>query len=331
MSHLTTFQLPLWRRVQKENFTQVEELLHYLELDPHLKSRILKKPRFVLNLPKRLAEKIQKNTLDDPILRQFVPLDDELAEVPGFISEPVQDSVFRKGKKTLHKYEGRALILACSACAMHCRYCFRQNFPYETTDKNFDEDLEYLKKNESLSEVILSGGDPLSLADSTLASLFDGIEKIPHIKRIRFHTRFPIGIPERIDESFLKLLSSCSKQIFFVSHINHPKELDQDVATALKNIQKLGIPVLNQAVLLQGVNDSEETLLTLCESLINTGITPYYLHALDPVSGASHFAVSDQRGLELISYLQRRLSGFGVPRFVREEPGCSSKSLIIKN
>jgi EF-P beta-lysylation protein EpmB len=323
-------QIPVWRKIQRRNFTQIDKLLDFLKIEPALQKNIITRSRFPLNLPYRLAEKIQKNTLNDPILRQFVPLSEELQKTPGFIEEPVLDSSFQKAKKTLHKYKGRALILTCSACAMHCRYCFRQNFPYETAEKNFEEDLDYLRKNPHISEVILSGGDPLSLSDTSLNCLLLELEKIPHIQRIRFHTRFPIGIPERIDHSFLSILASVSKQIIFVVHVNHPRELDSGVISALKQIQKLSIPVLNQTVLLKGVNDAEETLLTLCENLTNAGIIPYYLHALDPVSGASHFQVSDGRGLELIDYLQSHLSGYGVPRFVREKPGCASKTPITQ-
>jgi KamA family protein len=210
---------------------------------------------------------------------------------------------------------------------MHCRYCFRQNFPYETADKSFDEELTYLQNN-PISEIILSGGDPLSLPDETLSSLFSSLESISHLKRIRFHTRFPIGIPERIDDAFLQILSRSSKQIFFIVHINHPKELDTDVINALKKIQRLGIPVLNQSVLLKGVNDDEETLLALSETLLNAGILPYYLHLLDHVQGTAHFSLPDERAPELIRYVQTHLSGFGVPRLVREEPGKPSKTFI---
>jgi EF-P beta-lysylation protein EpmB len=299
-----------------------------LELSEELKKQILRQPRFVLNLPQRLAAKIAKNTLDDPILRQFVPLEEELKTTPGFVLHPVQDQQFQKTKKLLHKYQGRALLVSTKACAMHCRFCFRQNFPYETEEKSFDGEIAYLAQNPTVSEIILSGGDPLSLSDGVLANLFRALDAIPHLKRIRFHSRFPIGIPERIDDSFLELLSASSKQIFFIAHINHAKELDADVARALKKIQILGIPVLNQAVLLKGVNDEEETLLSLSEALLDAGIIPYYLHTLDPVQGTGHFAVSDERGGQLIRYVQENLSGFGVPRLVREEPGMPSKTFL---
>ena len=212
---------------------------------------------------------------------------------------------------------------------MHCRFCFRQNFPYETKEKGFEEELEYLKNDLSLSEVILSGGDPLSLSDVTLSSLFESLESLPHIRRIRFHSRFPIGIPERIDDSFLKVLASSSKQIYFVIHCNHPRELDPDVIASVAKMRALKVGLLNQSVLLKGVNDDPNTLLSLSESLINAGILPYYLHQLDPVEGAAHFAVPPEVGPELIQHLQARLSGFGVPRLVRETPGLPSKVFVM--
>lgn len=324
-----TETIPLWRQIQRNNFTRMEPLLDFLQMDPSLRKKVLSRPRFALNVPQRMASKMAKNCLDDPLFRQFVPLQEELTIDPLYQSDPVQDCQFQKTKKILHKYKGRALIVTTSACAMHCRYCFRQNFPYETEEKGFESELGYIEKDPTITEVVLSGGDPLSLSDGTLAHLFQSLDTLTHVKRIRFHTRFPIGIPERIDSSFLDLLASSKKQIFFIVHINHPNELDGDVAHCLKKIQMLGIPVLNQSVLLRGVNDEEKILLALSEALVNQGIMPYYLHALDPVAGSGHFALSEERGHALIRFVQEHLSGFGVPRFVREEPGQPSKTFLI--
>lgn len=317
--------IPLWRQIQKTNFTRFEPLLRFLEMSEEKRQSILLKPRFALNVPYRLAAKMEKNCLTDPLFKQFVPLKEELETSFGSL-EPIEDQRFKQSQKLLKKYHGRALILTTGACAMHCRFCFRQNFPYETEDKSFEKELALLSADSSITEVILSGGDPLSLSDETLASLFQAFEKIPHIQRIRFHTRFPIGIPERIDDSFLAILGGSSKQIFFLIHCNHPNELDSDVASALKRVQKLGLPVLNQSVLLQGVNDDEKTLLSLSETLVNAGIIPYYLHLHDQVQGTAHFETTEQRGAELIRYLQENLSGYGVPHLVREEPGRLSKT-----
>lgn len=318
-----------WRQIQRENFVHFDSLANYLELSQELRARVLKRPRFVLNVPRRLAEKMAKNTLDDPLFRQFVPLEDELVAAPGFVADPVQDSNFRKCGKLLHKYKGRALLVVTGACAMHCRYCFRQNFPYEMASTGFEEELAYIRGDATLEEIILSGGDPLSLSDAALGDLLRELSSIAHVKRIRFHTRFPIGIPERIDDSLLKILEVCRPQLFFVIHCNHSRELDQDVVGALKRVQKLGIPVLNQAVLLKGVNDSPETLLTLSKALLEAGVLPYYLHELDRVQGTAHFEVEPGQGVEWLRFIQHNLAGFGVPRLVREEAGKPSKSFII--
>lgn len=319
--------IPLWRQIQRENFTQFEALADYLELAEPLRKRVLKRPRFALNVPRRLAAKMAKNTLDDPIFRQFVPLEEELVATRGFETDPVQDGSFQRCGKLLHKYAGRALLLTTGACAMHCRYCFRQNFPYEAAYTGFEKELEYIRADETLEEIILSGGDPLSLSDAVLGALLEALSAIPHVKVIRFHSRFPIGIPERIDPSFLALLERCRPQIFFVVHCNHPRELDEEVAAALKRLQRLGIPVLNQAVLLKGVNDAPETLLALCKAALHAGILPYYLHELDRVQGTAHFEAA--HGGELLQFVQENLAGFGVPRLAREEPGMKSKSFKI--
>jgi EF-P beta-lysylation protein EpmB len=325
---MSTQKPSLWRQIQRENFTALEPLFHFLELSLNKRSQIFYDPKFILNLPRRLAAKIKKNTLEDPILRQFVPLIEERILAPGFVLDPVKDQTFCKTGKILQKYNSRALLITTSACAMHCRFCFRQNFPYETEVVGFEREIAYLEADPSISEIILSGGDPLSLSDSSLLVLFNAFERMPQIKRIRFHTRFPIGIPERIDDSFLQILEASSKQIFFVIHCNHSSELDADVIFHLKKILKLGIPVLNQSVLLKGVNDEESVLLDLSETLISHGIIPYYLHQLDLVQGASHFLVSEERALQLVQYLQKNISGFAVPRLVREEAGKTSKTFV---
>lgn len=319
---------PLWRRIQRQNFTRMDALADFLELSPAQRALLWDKPRFPLNLPLRLARKIVKKTLNDPILRQFVPLCEETSSPAHFLADPVGDKASRKCSKFLHKYHGRALLLATSACAMHCRYCFRQQFPYDTSPPLFTSEIAAIQADSSLEEIILSGGDPLSLSNEALRSLFSSLALAKHLKRIRFHTRFPLGIPERIDEEFLTLLASHPCQIFFVIHCNHPEELDPDVLSALQSIGNLGIPLLNQSVLLKGVNDDEETLLTLCKTLIDAGILPYYLHLLDRVEGSAHFEVSEKRGIELIAYLQKHLSGYGVPRLVKEEAGKPSKTSV---
>jgi EF-P beta-lysylation protein EpmB len=317
-----------WRQIQKENFNQWKPLVDFLELDEENAREVLQRSRFPLNLPRRLAEKIEKNNLEDPILKQFVPLREELAITAGFCSQPVKDTTFQKTPKLLQKYAGRALLVCTSSCAMHCRYCFRQNYPYETEQKLFKEELEAIEQDCTLEEIILSGGDPLSLSDRVLQELLQGLTAITHVQRIRFHTRFPIGIPERIDDSFLNILAAVKAQLIFVIHVNHARELDEDVTASLKKLQKLGIPVLNCPVLLKGVNDNVLTLKTLLETLINCGVLPYYLHQLDRVQGAAHFEVEEEVGLTLLEELRTCLPGYAIPQYVREIAGEPSKTVI---
>lgn len=310
-----------WREILKQNFYDWEKLAAFLELElsPYV-SRT-----FPLSLPLRLAQKIEKGNAEDPILRQFLPTSKEERIAPGFLLDPVGDQKARKETKLLYKYEGRALVVASGACAMHCRFCFRRNFDYDKEDKLFTEELEKIGKTPSISEVILSGGDPLSLSNPILEELLCKLQDIPHVKKIRFHTRFPIGIPERIDSQFLSLLSKLRIQVVFVVHTNHPKELDSDIFAALKKMQLLAIPILTSSVLLRGVNDDVETLRTLFEMLTDHGILPYYLNQLDRVQGASHFEVPLSEGLELMRKLKTCLPGYAVPRYVQEIAGAPSK------
>lgn len=317
-----------WQQLLRKNFTHWDKLSDFLELNVEQREHLLKNPRFPLNLPLRLAEKIQKGTLDDPILRQFVPTQNETVVAQGFQADPVKDQSFRKESKLLHKYHGRALLVCTSACAMHCRYCFRQNFTYDNEDRTYARELELLSQDSSINEIILSGGDPLSLTNPLLRSLIEKLSAIPHINKIRFHTRFPVGIPERIDREFLEILENAKKQVWFVLHSNHHVELDKDVLVCLKNVQRTGAVVLNQSVLMRGVNDNIETLKRLCEVLVDNGIVPYYLHQLDRVSGSSHFEVSQKEGAALIAELNKVLPGYAIPKYVQEIPGELSKTSL---
>jgi len=320
--------IPSWRQIQRDNFTDWKKLLSFLEFDLSKAHLVLPQSKFPLNLPLRLAEKIEKGNWNDPILRQFIPTTEELKPSPLFVLDPVADSAFRSKPKLLHKYHGRALLLCSSACAMHCRFCFRHHFDYETKDKLFIEELSAIAQEPSITEIILSGGDPLSLSNAQLQYLLEELEKIPHLKRIRFHTRFPMGIPERIDSAFLHILSSCKKQIVFIIHCNHFQEFDEDIFHHLKKIQQLGIPILTQSVLLRGINDDVQTLKNLFELLVNHGIMPYYLHQLDRVQGAAHFEVTEEKGKFLIHQLNALLPGYAIPKYVREIANQPSKTPI---
>ncbi|MBA2367782.1 MAG: KamA family radical SAM protein [Candidatus Protochlamydia sp.] len=324
----SAISLPAWKLILRKNFTRLETLVDYLELSPEQCDELLNRPNFALNVPLRLAQKMAKRTLDDPLVRQFLPLKKEMENHPLFGMDPVGDELCRRESSLLHKYQGRVLLVCTSACAMHCRYCFRQNFSYDTKNKSFSHELALIRKDNTIHEVILSGGDPLSLPDEWIQNLFSELEQIEHVKRIRFHTRFPIGIPERINASFLEIVEQCSKQLFFVIHVNHPKELDADIFDRLKALQKRGCVLLNQSVLLRGVNDQADVMTELCESLADHGILPYYLHQLDRVKGVSHFEVEEIAGLQLMKEVSGRLSGYAVPRYVREIIGEPGKTVI---
>lgn len=317
-----------WQAILRKNFNRFEELADYLELGEEQRGELDYSSSFQIQVPLRLAEKMPKKTLDDPITRQFLPLADERRQDPNFFVDPVCDKDFRKGKKLLHKYQGRVLLVCTGACAMHCRYCFRQNFDYSRS-KGFDEELAAIEGDRSIHEVILSGGDPLSLSNSTLSVLLARLSRIPHLKRIRFHSRFPIGIPERIDDSFLNLLSHIPQQVYFIVHCNHPRELDRDVLFSLKALQQAGCLVLNQAVLLKHVNDDVDTLQELAEQLSNHGILFYYLHQLDRVQGALHFEVDEKKGRSLVDEIAKRLPGYAVPKYVREIAGEPYKTPLL--
>lgn len=307
-----------WKTILKYNFTKIETLLDFLEFSPENRELVLNRSRFVFNLPQRIAEKIEKNNPNDPLFLQFVPLKLEENHHPSDLLDPVGDCNAQKTAKFLHKYEGRALLMPTSACAMHCRYCFRQNYPYETSKKGVEDELALIRADKSLSEIILSGGDPLSCSNAQLRTILESLATISHVQKIRFHTRFPIGIPERIDAELLELFSRHPQQIWFVIHCNHPRELDDEVLGALKKLRRAGVVLMNQSVLLKGVNDCEETLFELSELLTAHGILPYYLHQLDRVQGASHFEVLENQGIELIQALKKRLPGYAVPKYVKE-------------
>lgn len=327
MSLLKIISQPLWRTILRKNFTRLDQLADFLDLSQEQRAQLIIRQNFPLQVPLRLAQKMAKKTLDDPLVKQFVSTVNELAVHSQFAMDPVCDADFQKEGKLLHKYQGRVLLLCTSACAMHCRYCFRQNFPYDSS-KGFEDELSAIAADHSIQEVILSGGDPLSLSDDTLDSLLKTLGTFPHVKRIRFHTRFPIGIPERIDDSFLNVIGQVPQQIYFVIHCNHPRELDQDIFDRLKALQRLGCVLLNQAVLLKGVNDNAEILQQLAEQLANHGVLFYYLHQLDRVQGSAHFEVDEEKGKALISDIAKQLSGYAVPKYVREIAGEAGKTSL---
>ncbi len=315
-----------WRQELRRNFTSLTKLADFLELSSEQRATLLLKNSFGLNVPFRLAEKMAKGRVEDPLFLQFVPLVQEQVDTPGFSLDPVQDGASKKTCKLLQKYGARALILTTGACAMHCRFCFRQHFPYDE-EAGMSRELASIAEDSSLREVILSGGDPLSLSDRAWMEMVQFLERqAPHVERLRVHTRFLIGIPERVTPALLELLEKTRLSVIVVVHVNHPKEIDDAVGRALQALQKRGCLMLSQSVLLKGVNDQGEILQELFEKLIRYGTLPYYLHQLDRTQGTGHFEVSEEEGLKLMQQLRERLPGYAVPRYVREIPGEKHKT-----
>jgi EF-P beta-lysylation protein EpmB len=314
-----------WKKILSQNITAIEDLnLSSASID-----LLEKDTSFSLNIPKRLAEKISKNPLKDPIALQFLPMKQEALIHTSFCNDPLSESNFKKTSKLLYKYQKRALLITTNACAMHCRFCFRRWFEHTKENTDFDKEIEWLRQHHEIEEVILSGGDPLSLPDSTLEKLFHALSSIPHIKIMRIHTRFPIGIPERIDDSFLSCLAACKLQKVFVLHVNHPLELDEDVQEKMHLLHSQGVLLLSQTVLLKGVNDTALLLEELMKRLISCRILPYYLHQLDRVQGTSHFEVPIEKGKHLMATLRENLPGYCIPRYVQETPFDRSKTPIF--
>lgn len=284
---------------------------------------------FPVFVPLEYVNRMRKGDPDDPLLRQVASSHDETLRSDVALLDPVGDLAAQLGGGVLQKYERRVLLITTGACAVHCRYCFRRHFPYETAPKGktgWSRSLRLIEQDRSIDEVILSGGDPLTLADESLSWLIRQIGAIGHVQRIRIHTRVPVVIPQRVCESLLKWVRESAKPLFFVMHFNHAQEIDHSVAKSLRALVSAGATVLNQAVLLRGINDSVEAQKQLCLKLINLQVLPYYLHQLDLVQGALHYQVTDQAGAKIVEALRAQLPGYGVPKLVRELAGQQSKT-----
>jgi len=304
------------------------ELARLLELPAEKQVRLVETPDFPVLVPHSYLQRMEPLNPDDPLLRQVLPLDDELVEQDGFVADPVGDLAATASPGLLHKYHGRVLMIATGACAVHCRYCFRRHFPYSDAPKQLTDwqpAIDVIAADETIQEVILSGGDPLVLTDRRLDDLLQLLEGISHLKRVRIHSRLPIVLPNRVTQSLIDRLKASRLQPVMVVHANHGNELVDDCAESLSQLVTSGIPTLNQAVLLKGVNDSVDALADLCERCVNLGVMPYYLHQLDRVSGAAHFEVPVATGRTLIEQLRHRLPGYAVPKYVTEQPGDESK------
>jgi EF-P beta-lysylation protein EpmB len=260
-----------------------------------------------------------------------LPLADELFESPGFAADPVGDALAVQSPGLLQKYSSRALLITTGACAVHCRYCFRREYPYSESPRSPDDwqlAIERLAVDPTIDEAILSGGDPLTMVDGHLEVLAERLARVPHLKRLRIHTRLPIVIPQRVTSRLIEWLRGTRLAPIMVVHANHPNEIDGDVAAALARLVDAGIPVFNQSVLLRGVNDDAEALIELSRRLVDLRVMPYYLHQLDRVRGAAHFEVPVARGLELIAAMRRALPGYAVPRYVQEIAGELHKRVL---
>lgn len=345
--------IPVETRWQKElanSFNNLESLLEYLEIDkasvPQIQegdANVLSingfelhdnaRKLFPLRVPRTFAELMQKGDWNDPLLQQVLPQAQEFADVHGYVEDPLQEQD-NPVSGLIHKYKSRVLLLVRGACAVNCRYCFRRHFPYQDNhiDRQQIEKLaEYVQCDSAINEVILSGGDPLMANDNQLAYLLERIEAIPHVKRLRIHSRLPVVIPQRITNEFVSLLKSSRLQTVVVTHVNHANEISpllMEKTTLLKNA---GVTLLNQAVLLKHINDSASTQVALSEKLFEANILPYYLHLFDPVKGAAHFDVPKAVAKQIMANMLSELPGFLVPRLVKEIPNRSAKTPIDLN
>jgi EF-P beta-lysylation protein EpmB len=333
--HLRHLGPTAWQQALRDCVSDPQELADCLGLgEEWVEPARRAAARFPLRVPRSYLARMRHGDADDPLLRQVLPLGAELLETPGYVADPVGDLAVVAGQGLLHKYHGRVLLVTTGACAIHCRYCFRREFPYgeqHAGRQAFASALESIRADSSITEVLLSGGDPLTLSDRRLAGLLEELEDTPHVRRVRVHTRLPIVLPERVDGGFLAVWNSLHRlQRIMVIHANHPQELRDaaDVQAALGALQASGTTLLNQSVLLRGVNDSLAALEELSVALFESGVLPYYLHALDPVRGAAHFDVPEDAARRLHAELTARLPGYLVPKLVREVPGAASKTML---
>jgi len=320
-----------WQQELSLAFTKAPDLLNYLNLSNDLNSSQAGNI-FSLRVPLAYAKNMEKANRFDPLLLQVLPLAEELNNPADYLDDPVGDLSALKDNGLIHKYQDRVLFITTGACAINCRFCFRRNFPYGDTQlssKNETLAFQYITDNPQINEVIFSGGDPLLLSDQRIQHLLQKLTKIPHIKRVRFHTRLPIVLPSRITRELINILQNTPLAIIIVTHCNHANELSIDVNSACLKLKQSNITLLNQSVLLKNINDNIAALSQLSEQLFSCGILPYYLHSLDKAKGTAHFNVDQKKAIQLHQLLQKRLSGYLVPKLVKEEPGRASKTLLF--
>ena len=333
MAHIVTLNTPYredWLSQLADVITSPDELLRLLNIDSDenmLAGREAKR-LFALRVPRAFVARMEKGNPNDPLLKQVLTSQDEFVTAPGFSTDPLeeQNSVV---PGLLHKYRNRALLLVKGGCAVNCRYCFRRHFPYAENPgnkRNWQVALDYITAHPELDEIIFSGGDPLMAKDHELDWLLTQLEAIPHIKRLRIHSRLPIVIPARITDGLVSRFAASPLQILLVNHINHANEIDEAFRSAMTRLRNVGVTLLNQSVLLRGVNDNAQTLADLSNALFDASVMPYYLHVLDRVQGAAHFMVSDEEARQIMRELLTLVSGYMVPKLAREIGGEPSKT-----
>lgn len=333
MAHIVTLNTPSredWLTQLADVVTSPDELLHLLNVDADanlLAGRDAKR-LFALRVPRAFIARMEPGNPNDPLLRQVLTSQEEFINAPGFSTDPLEEQ-HSVVPGLLHKYSNRALLLVKGGCAVNCRYCFRRHFPYaenQGNKRNWQQALEYISTHPQLDEIIFSGGDPLMAKDHELDWLLTQLESIPHIKRLRIHSRLPIVIPARITDTLVARIAASSLQVLLVNHVNHANEIDAAFRASMKKLRMAGVTLLNQSVLLRGVNDNANTLADLSNALFDAGVMPYYLHVLDKVQGAAHFMVSDEEARAIVRELLTLVSGYLVPKLAREIGGEPSKT-----
>ena len=321
---------PAWQQALADIIRSPQELFELLGLDTtQLPAALAVNRDFSLKVPREFAGRMEQGNWHDPLLQQVLPLGAELEHQPGFTEDPLAEADSNPIPGLIHKYRSRALLVISGGCAIHCRYCFRRHFPYADNNpgrQQWQQALDYIRADQRINEVIFSGGDPLVANDRLLGYLAEQLAAIDHVQTLRIHSRLPVVIPQRIDDSCLQWLTGTRLQAVMVIHSNHANELDESVGQALLALRAAGVTVLNQAVLLAGINDSADAQVALSQRLFHYGALPYYLHLLDRVQGAAHFEVNEQAARQLMQQLLVRLPGYLVPKLVREQAGAGSKT-----
>ncbi len=322
---------PNWQKELANSFNSPESLLTYLGFDAQAFTKDNQaRDLFALRVPRFFADLMTPNDINDPLLKQVMPVADEFIVDPDFSTDPLEEQQSSE-QGMLHKYHNRVLLMVRGGCAVNCRYCFRRHFPYGDHHNNKADWLEVFKQigsDPNIDEVILSGGDPLMANDDYLSWMLQQINLIPNVKRVRIHSRLPVVLPYRITEQFVQLCHQAQQQIIMVLHINHPQEISVELADKVELLIQAGVSVLNQAVMLRGINDSSDTQIALNEALFSNRIQPYYLHLFDRVQGAAHFAISDERAVAIMQDVIAKQSGYMIPKLVREIGGEASKTPI---